>query len=218
MTRFFVSLAFFLASGKQVAYVDLTVPPKTPETRTGPITVGGGGGPASYHHPDPQTLPVSVKLSRFVSLVENGVPKDSVEVVLTNTGKMEIVLPVGDDPALILAPYQTDRRYLAILVMAANIDVRADTNGGIVASARAAESAIGGETTVRVAPGDSVTYRVPINRWRADHDRTLTQGAELQISAEVMLMRVENQPDGSEFQGVVGDMLHSENKLTWPPN
>jgi hypothetical protein len=52
-----------------------------------------GGGGACHGGPNPQTLPVSVKLSRFVSLVENGVPKDSVEVVLTKTGKKEIVLP-----------------------------------------------------------------------------------------------------------------------------
>jgi hypothetical protein len=53
-----------------------------------------------------------VKLGRLVSLVENGVPKDSVEVVPTNTSDKGIVLPIGDDPPLVLAPYEADRRYL----------------------------------------------------------------------------------------------------------
>jgi hypothetical protein len=218
MTRFFIYLAFFLASGKQVAYVDLTARPRTPETlRT--ITMGGAGGDGDYHHPNSQALPVSVKLGRLVSLTENGVPRDSVEVVLTNTSDREIILPIGDDPPLVLAPYETDRRYLCFVVKAANIDFHADdANGGIVESARAASSAAHSDTMAHLAPGDSVTYRVPVSRWRANHDRTLVQGAQLELGLDVWLTRVENQPDGSEFHGMVGDPLHSENKVAWPPD
>jgi len=218
MTRLFICLAFFLASGKQVAYVDLTVPPRTPETIRGPETVGGGGGGiAGYHDPNPQNLSARVKLGRLVSLVENGVPKDSVEVVLTNTGEKEIVLPIGDDPPLILAPYETDRRYLSFHVVAANVDTHGEIWVAWVGTAEAASSAAHSDSMTHLAPGDSVTYKLPIGRPAAEYNRTLVQGAKLQLGVDVQLWLVKNQPDGSEFHGVVGDTLHSENKLAWPP-
>jgi len=217
MTRFFIYLAFFLASAKQVAYVDLTAPPRTPETLTGRVSFGGGGGEVDFHHPDSLTLPVSVKLGRLVSLTD-GVPKDSVEVVLTNTGDKEIVLPIGDDPPLILAPYETDRRFLSFHVVATNVDTHGRVGDGWVGTADAASSAAHSDTMTHLAPGDSVTYKLPIWRSAADHARTLVKGAQLQLGLDVWLTRVENQPDGSQYYGGVGDPLHSENKVAWPPD
>jgi hypothetical protein len=210
-------LAFFLASGKQVAYVDLTVPPRTAAPRAGAIAVGGGGV-GDYHHPNSQTLPVSVKLSRVLSLVENGVPKDSVEVVLTNTGDKEIVLPTGDDPPLILAPYETDRRCLTFEVVASNVETHGNVSAGWVGFARAASSAGHSDTTTHLSPGDSVTYKLPVSRPAANNDRTLVQGAKLQLGVEVQPYRIESQQDGSQKYIAAGRRLHSENKLAWPPN
>jgi hypothetical protein len=159
-----------------------------------------------------------VKLGRLVSLVENGVPKDSVEVVLTNTSDKEIVLPVGDDPPLILAPYETDRRFLSFFVVATNVAGHEKMRSGWVGTADAAASAAHSDTMAHLAPGDSVTYKLPISRFTADYARTLIKGAQLQLGVDVWLRRVENQPDGTQFYGHVGDPLHSENKVTWPPD
>ena len=67
-----LALAFFLiTSGKQVAFVDLSMPAKTPETGPQTVTVRGGriydGG---VSHPQPGTLPVSLKLIRVVTTKE----------------------------------------------------------------------------------------------------------------------------------------------------
>jgi len=208
MTRALLCLAFFLASDKQLAYVDLTLPPRTAGVITGPISVSSGGG--DYHHPSPQTLPVSVKLNPVSSRVEAGVAKYAVEVVVTNTGEKEIALPIGDDPNSVLAPYQTGRRYLEFTVMAEG------AAAVMVGSAWAATSAGHDETIVRVGPGDSITYKVPINRAVANHVQAQSQSRELQLSVWMVPSRVETLPDGTEHHIGVGSMIRSENKTTWP--
>jgi hypothetical protein len=225
--RFLIFLAFFSGSGKQVAYVDLTVPSRTPHL--GSVTVGdgglvdrmsvSGGGGFGYHGGlDPRTLPVSVKLGRLVSVVQNGTARDSIEIVLTNTSEREIVLPIGDDPNLALAPYATDRSELSFVVVATNIDSQTAPVARMVGSGHAAASDTHSATVAHVAPGDSVTYKLPINRWRADQARKLVQGAELRLGAEVEFGRVETRPDGTEAHIGVGDTIRSENRLAWPPN
>jgi hypothetical protein len=222
-----ICLAFFSGSGKQVAYVDLTVPSRTPHLGSRTMGDGGqiermsvsGGGGFGYHGcVDPRTLPVSVKLSRLVSVVENGTAKDSIEIVLTNTSGKEIVLPIGDDPNLTLAPYATGRSELSFAVVATNIDIHPASELRTVGRGFAAASATQSATVAHVAPGDSVTYKVPINRWSAGQARNLVHGAELQLGVEVLLDRIENKPDGSRWDIGVGDMIRSENKLAWPPN
>ena len=117
MTRLLLFLAFLSGAGKQVAYVDLTVPPRN-LPMSGRTTVGDGGiilldrvgvtggGLEEPGRRDPRTLPVSAKLTRLVSVVQNETTTYAVEIELTNTSEREIVLPIGDDPDLILGPYQ----------------------------------------------------------------------------------------------------------------
>jgi hypothetical protein len=150
--------------------------------------------------------------------VQNRTTLDSVEVVLANTSEKEIALPIGDDPDLTLAPYATDRSELSFVVVATNIDVQAAPVTRMVGSGYAAASATQSGTLAHVAPGDSVTYKLPINRWRADQARRLVQGAELQLGVEVVFHRVESKPDGSDWYQTVGGTIRSENKLAWPPN
>ena len=211
MTRSLVCLAFFLASGKQIAYVDLTVPPKTPEINTnGGIIRSSGGCVFDRRTPDPQTLPVSVKLSRIFSPVENGLPKDAVEFIVTNTGEKEITLPIGADPVQSLAPYASDRRELNFTLL------EGDDGYGFVGFGTAVSSAINPDSLAHLAPGDSVAYKVPIDLRLANKRRELRNGATLQLSVRVHLGKIVID-QGSDLHAQVGDEIRSGNSLPWPP-
>jgi hypothetical protein len=212
VTRTFICLAFFLATGKQIAYVDLTLPPKTPELNTSGTQTNrhSGGGVYDRRAPDPQTPPVSVKLSRILSSADSGGPGDSVEVVLTNTGEKEITIPIGNDPVPILAPYATDRRELRFRVLAGEDAYDLVGWGTSVSSAAYADS------LAHLAPGDSVTYRLPIDRSIANRRRALRNGAGLQLTVRVQLGRVIID-QGSDLHADAGGEIRSENSLPWPP-
>ena len=210
MTRTLACVAFFLASGKQIAYVDLTVPPKTPEINTSSIYRATGGRVYDRPGPDPRTMPVSVRLGRVLSPAEKGVRKDSVEVVVTNTGEKEITVPIGDDPVPILAPYATDRRELHFTVFAG------DESSDVVGFGDSVSSAAYPDSLAHLAPGDSVTYRVPIDRSLANKKRELLRGAGLQLTVRIHLGRVVID-QGSDLHSQVGDVIRSQNSLPWPP-
>jgi hypothetical protein len=143
--------------------------------------------------------------------------KDSVEVVVTNTGDKEIVLPIGDDPNLTLEPYSIDRRELSFAVVAKNLDIRVSPMVRLLGGGVAASNAVQQETVARLAPGDSVTYKLPFNGGTAEEARKLVGGGELQLGVELVFYRIETGPDGTEKHGGVGDLIYSENTLAWPP-
>jgi hypothetical protein len=179
------------------------------------VTYRWEGHSSSFDHPasyrDPETPTVSVELTRVVASAEKGATGDSLEVVLTNTGKEEIAIPVGDDPVPILAPYAADRRELSFWVLAA---------GGardLVGSGTAVSSAAYPDSQAHLAPGDSVAYKLPINRRLASNLLASRHGTVLQLTVRVQIGRVVTQVDGVDLHQQLGDEIRSENSLPWPP-
>jgi hypothetical protein len=189
---------------QQVAFVDLTIPPKTPETITSTVRASGGG---LYDHggPAPGTPTISVKLLRVTTYKEGQAARDAVEVEVTNRGAKEISVPVGADPNSSLAPGQQDRQYLWISVQSGD-DLLAT-----VASARAATSRAHAESIV-LHNGESVVFRLPFDKSGWGVDRAKSAGESPELRASVTLWRVMVR-DGEDWNVQVGDPIKSENAL-----
>jgi len=210
VTRTLVCIAFFLASGKQAAYVDLTIPAKTQDINTNTIYRHTGGRVFDRRGPDPQTLPLSAKVTRVLSSTENGPGTDSLEVVLTNIGAKEVTVPIGNDPVLILAPYAADRREVTFMVFAGT--GAHETVGWV----KSVSSAAYPDSVAHLAPGDSVTYKLPIDGQRANKTRAAHDGATLQLTVWAQFGKVVIDA-GSDLHVDVGEEIRSENSLPWPP-
>ena len=100
--------------------------------------------------------------------------------------------------------------------MATNPEFKAASVERFAGSGYAAASAAG-TTNAHVAPGDSVTYKLRIDRRRADQARKLVHGSQLQLGVEVQFERIETRLDGVNWYIGVGDRIRTENKLAWPP-
>jgi hypothetical protein len=212
MIKVSFAFALFLASGREVAYVDLTGPAKTAEPQSSTIHVRAGGGPSTTQ-PDSRTLPISVTIRGIYPYTDrvSGAPRETVEVVLTNTGKSEVTLPIGDDPVALLSPEEVapDRRYLMFAVVSGD---------GAHDSIAVAESAANGwhpESIAKLAPGDTVVFRLPFNTSAADAMRKERNNAPLNIAVRVSRYRrvAEN---GVDFEEYVGTPMRSENAVLWP--
>ena len=208
MTKTLVCVAFFLASGKQVAYVDLTGPPKTPPEPVSNSRVLVRTSVYGRTTPDPRTLPVTVKIGQIVSASGSKAANDAVDVVLTNTSKSDISLPVGDDPNAALASHLADRRELVFSIVVEGAEARDYIGLGV-----AAGSAGYPDSIALLAPGDSVTYKVRIDRALAG--RFLLSTPELKISVRVFQERVFLDDDGIDTYAQWGDILKSENSVSW---
>jgi hypothetical protein len=202
---------FFLAAGKEVAFVDLTVPAKTPAP---PISVihTKGGGVLNATHRDPRTPTLSVRINGIWSYTDRatGAFKEEVEVVVTNTGKSVLSIPIGDDPnGLLYAPGPArDRRSLSFTVRAGE---------GALDSIAYSESAANSEdpaSSARLAPGDTVVFRLPFNLFRAETKRRERNGP-LEISVEVQLIQVAAE-EGEVWNEDIGERVRSENTVLWP--
>jgi hypothetical protein len=214
MTRAFFALAFFLASGREVAFVDLTGPAKTPDLRTSAKTTVRGGGVLTEHSRTiPNTLPITVEIKGVYPYVDRvtGAPKEAIEVELTNTGKSDISIPIGDDPVPLLSPGEAahDRRYLRFRVNAG-----VGVEGGIDFADSASNTAHP-ESIAKLAPGDTVVFRLPFNTQTADNKRKDRNGAPLAISVRVTQYRriVE---DGEDVEEQFGASIPADKPILWP--
>ena len=211
MIKGFFALAFFLAAGREVAFVDLTGPAKTPGRRTsGSSTVRGGGVLSEHPGVNPNTLPVSVEIRGIYPYADRvtGAPKEALEVVLTNTGKSEISIPIGDDPVPLLSAEEAthDRRYLSFEVNA---------GVGVEDWADSAANSAHPESIAKLAPGDTAVFRLPFNAETANNKRKNRNGAVLEVSVSVTQYRriVEN---GEDIEEQFGAQIRAVKPLPWP--
>ena len=208
VASFLVAAVCLPAPGQQVAFVDLTAPPKTPERSTGTSRFAGG---RIYDHPGPApgTPTMSVKLVRVTTYTEGKATRDAVEVEVTNRGVKEMSVPVGKDYVSSLAAGEQDRQYLSFTVRAGN-DPQAT-----VASARAATNRAHPEVVV-LHLGESVVFRLPFASSGSGVDRAKSINANLtkvELAASVSVWVVA--PDGEDSNVQVGDAIQSENTLLW---
>jgi hypothetical protein len=214
MIKAFFALAFLLASGREVAFIDLTGPAKTPDLRTSATTTVRRGWVLSEHPGvNPNTLPVSVEIRGIYPYADRvtGAPKEAIEVVLTNTGKSEISLPIGDDPVPLLSPEEAahDRRYLSF-----EVNAGVGVEGSIDWADSAANNAHP-ESIAKLAPGDTAVFRLPFNTETSNNKRKGRNGAALQISVSVTQYRriVEN---GEDVEEQVGASIRAVKPILWP--
>lgn len=209
MHRIFVIRISLLLAGlpciaQQVAFVDLTIGPKTPETATGTVNASGGG---LYDHrgPAPGTPTISVKLVRVTAYTEGKAAREAVEVEVTNRGDKEISVPVGTDPNSSLAPGQQDRQFLRLSVQSGS------DSQAIVASARAATNRSHPESVV-LHTGESVVFRLPFDQSGWGVARAKSAGSNPELRASVTLWRLVVR-DGEDWNVQVGDAIKSENAV-----
>jgi hypothetical protein len=198
-------VASFLASAQQVAFVDLTVPPKTPPAPVATTVRVSGGRLYDHPGPAPGTPTISVRLVRLTTYTEGKATGDAVEIEVTNRGDREMSLPTGTDPYLSLAPGEEDRQYLKLTVQAGT-DLQA-----IVASERATTNRAHPESVI-VHVGERVVFRLPFAKTGSGVARAKSAGAHPELTASVSLWRVVVR-DGEEWNVQVGDEIKSENTL-----
>jgi hypothetical protein len=214
MIKAFFVLAFLFASAREVAFVDLTGPAKTPDLRTSAkTTVRGGGAVTGRPGMSPSTLPVSVEIRGIYPYADRvtGAPKEAIEVALTNTGKSEISLPIGDDPVPLLAPAEAahDRRYLNFEV---NCGVGVE---GLIDWADSAANSAHPESIAKLAPGDTAVFRLPFNTETAKNKRKDRNGAVLEVSVTVtQYWRIVE--DGEDVEQQVGAPIRAVKPILWP--
>jgi hypothetical protein len=212
MNARFLTLAFFLfGSGKQVAFVDLSLPARTPEigpqsghVRGGRVYDGGITGP------QPGTPPVSLKLNRVISMKEDGFIKDVVEVVMTNIGNIPLTVPIGDDPVPLLQPTEKDRRYFEFVV---TLHEGKAVRG--IGAVRSATNSNHPESSALLQPGDTVVFWLPAGTWQPTAPPTSESDANQEVSVSVSSNR-KVIDKGRDVTDVLGEDVHSENTLPMP--
>jgi hypothetical protein len=216
--KFLLPLAVaLLAYGKQVAYVDLTLPPKGPLPATGTFCGVGGGvfdGPPKPH-PAPGTPTVGLRISK-VRRYENpgGYPQGFIEVVMTNTARTSIQVPIGAEVDSLMSPGQPDRHRL---VFAVTLSGRTRPAGFKSVASNAAHP----ETIATLQPGDAVIYKIPLaipnpappgpnDKAPISNDKPLMVGVSAQAEGRVLV-------HGDDCSTAIGDEVYSENSVPLPP-
>jgi hypothetical protein len=220
MIATFVGIALLFASGGEVAYFDLSGPPKhrepaTPGELIGPAEGRGvriGGGFHRGGKPSPDTPPISVHLDQILPYMdrESGQEKWALELVVTNTGKSDLSIPVGDDDGAVLADKGGDRRGLGFQV---RLGSRPDASIGNVESVSNSRQPA---SIVRLQPGSAVRFRLPFDKPTADLRRAKADGGDLQVTVRASLRRVVVD-HGYDFEEQIGDEVPSENSLPFRP-
>lgn len=193
-----------LARGQQVAIVDLTVPPKTPEPANS-ITRSAGGKAYDRPGPSPGTPTVRVRLLRITTYTERGSTKHAIEVLLTNIGSGPQSIPIGTDPNSTLAHGEQNRQYITLTVKTGS------SPRDMVASQRAATSSTHPES-ISLHPGESVLYRLPIPMSDSTGAGAGKPIPEVTVSVQLHRIVVDN---GEDWNLQVGDEITSENSLPW---
>ncbi len=156
MSRMLSLLILFAlaAGGAEVARVDLANAKRTPEPGGVRSSSGRGGGVLGHGKSvRPKTPTLSVRLTRIA--LNKDPFRNTLEVVVTNTGTAPLSLPIGTDPVPLLEPPQPDRRYLTFSIMSLD-----GARGG---SAESASNSEHPETSALLQPGDTVTFILPLS-------------------------------------------------------
>jgi hypothetical protein len=164
----------------------------------------GHGGPRR----SPETPSIGLKLTRIIKSTESPSLKDVVEVVLTNTGQTPISIPIGTDTVPLLAPTETERRYLSFAVRAG--PGIADT----VATAMSAANSGHPESRAVLKPGDTAVFKLPISGYYMVGSKTAAAD-KLTIGVSVTLNR-KMIDGGIDYNEQIGDSINSDNVLPRP--
>jgi hypothetical protein len=222
MIATFVGIALLFVSGGEIAYVDLSGPPKhrepaTPGELIGPAEGRGVRMGGSFHRggkPSPDTPPISVRLDQILPYVdrESGQQKWALEVVVTNTGKTGLSIPVGDDDDAVMADKDGDRRCLGLQVRLG------DRLSAIIGSVESVSNSRQPASIARLQPGDAVRFRLPFDKLSASITRAKANDADLEVTVRASLRRVVVDDDhGYDLEEQIGDDVPSENSLPfWP--
>ncbi len=210
--KFLLLALLFFWGGKQVAFVDLCLPPKTPEPEGQITSIRGGGiydGGATAH-PAAGTPPISVKLTQIITTKDGPFLRDTVEAVITNTAKSPISVPIGDDPVPLLGSTERGRWSFVFHVTIAD-----EKNPRHIGAAVSAANSDHPESSVLLQPGDTVLFWLPAGTWMPKASGADPQAAIPEVSVSVWLSRkvVDN---GRDFTDVVGEPVNSQNTLPLP--
>src|SRR5579862_879219 len=158
-------------AGRQIAYVDLTRPPKEPPSTASASFAFRGGGLIGHGTVAPlyTALPLSIKLIRFVPSTDRVSWKEAVEIIVTNTGAKAIYLPIGTEDVTLLVPTAKERRYFLLLVRLG------DEASDIVGTVMAASNSEHPDSSAILQPGDSVVFKIPFDT-RTANARVATRG------------------------------------------
>ncbi|MGA3096514.1 MAG: hypothetical protein ABSF25_08685 [Bryobacteraceae bacterium] len=221
MIATFLGIALFLAAGNQVADVDLSAPPKVPAptapnepTKPSPARGVRGRGRAydGGSKPLPGTPPISVRLDQILSYMdrESGRQKWTLEVVVTNTGKTDLSIPVGDDSDAVLADKDGDRRCLGFEVRLG------DTLSAMIGYVESVSNSRQPLSIARLEPGDTVRFRLPFDKPTANNKRAMANDPNLEVTVRASLHRMVMDHD-MDWEEQIGDDVRSENSLPfWP--
>jgi len=220
MIATFVGIALLFVSGGEIAYVDLSGPPKhrepaTPGELIGPAEGRGVRMGGSFHRggkPSPDTPPISVRLDQILPYVdrESGQQKWALEVVVTNTGKTDLSIPVGDDSDAVLADKDGDRRCLGFEVRLG------DTLSAMIGYVESVSNSRQPLSIARLEPGDTVRFRLPFDKPTANNKRAMANDPNLEVTVRASLHRMVMDHD-MDWEEQIGDDVRSENSLPfWP--
>jgi hypothetical protein len=204
-----IFLAFFsLAAGRQVAFVDLSQPPRTPDTSHEVHTRGGAVYDGGVTHPLAGTPSVSVKLNQIIETKEESFVKDVVEAVLTNTGTTAISIPIGDDPVPLLASTEQNRLYFEFAVKLLNTK-------RIIDVAVSASNSGHPESSAVLQPGDTALFWLPAGTWSRQTKPPVKSDPNPDLTV-VLSLHKKVIDGGIDYNQMVGEEVPAENSLPLP--
>jgi hypothetical protein len=216
MTRLLpLTFALILSAVKAqtIAFVDLSKPLNvaTPQ-HYGPARGRNHGG-GCYDCPHPgANVGVTTLAAKLMWAVESTDPapaRAAVEILITNTSKEPILIPVGIDATSLLKPPARGRQGISF-----GVCVSPCATNDSVGFSEAATNADHPETSMELRPGESIGFKLPFNRRRAA-DKIEAQGTtEGELSATVGLFTMETDQDGELSSGLPVS-VKVENSLKW---
>lgn len=206
--RFVILMFLAVAFAKQVAFVDLSAPPRSEQT--GPRTFNVRGSrvyDGGLRGPQPGTPPVTLRLTRVTTIKDGTALRDIVEVVMTNAGRAPISIPIGTDATQLLAATEKDRRSFEFSVTLAK-------SGRIIATATSASDSGHPESSAVLQPGDTAVFWLPAGSWLPSPPQ---EGEETNPEVRVSVSLNRNVLDkGKDWTELVGEPVHSQNTLPLP--
>jgi hypothetical protein len=132
------------------------------------------------------------------------------EVVVTNTGKTDLSIPVGDDSDAVLADKDGDRRCLGFEVRLG------DTLSAMIGYVESVSNSRQPLSIARLEPGDTVRFRLPFDKPTANNKRAMANDPNLEVTVRASLHRMVMDHD-MDWEEQIGDDVRSENSLPfWP--
>jgi hypothetical protein len=207
-TKHMILAVLFLSPGRQVAFVDLSQPPRTPDVSHEGHVRGGGIYDGGVTHPLPGTPTVSLRLNQIIETRDGSLVKDVVEAVLTNTGKSAISIPIGDDPVPLLERTEQNRRYFEFAVRLPKAKRSIDVAVSASNSGHPGSSAV-------LQPGDTAVFWLPAGIWSARAESP--DQHEPNPDVTVILSLYEKVIDGGiDYSQMLGEEVPAQNSLPLP--